>query len=401
MGDGERGIERRLEMKPVSVLLISDTYPPVLGGSEIEAQRVAAEMIRRGHRVLVLTAGGAPMPAARDWVDAAGVPVRILTRKAKGRWKDALFAVRVAWSLWRERRNYQVVYFLMQGLHLAAGLPVARALTKPIVMKFGGSGVIPLLRTSRAGRLELGWLRRWAARLLILNDGMMQEAMEQGFPRGQMLWMPNPVDTDQFRPGKADEIAGLRARFGIPNDVPAVIYVGRLSHEKGLPAMLRGFAQAARQEPRAMLVLVGDGAMRGELETLAAELGLDPTQALFAGRVDGAEVPLWLRASDAFTLMSPNEGFSCALAEAMSAGLPSVVSRIPANVQLIDDGVHGLVTPVDDDAAMACALLRLFRDAALRRRMGHAARQRIVENYSTSEVVERYETLFAEVLSNR
>ncbi|MGB9458361.1 MAG: glycosyltransferase family 4 protein [Bryobacteraceae bacterium] len=388
-------------MKPVSLLLISDTYPPVVGGSEVEAQRVSAEMIRRGHRVLVLTSGGSPMPPVRNWVDPAGVPVRILTRGARGRWKDVLFACRVAWALWRERSNYQIVYFLMQGLHLAAGLPVARALQKPIVMKFAGSAVIPLLRASRAGRAELRWLRRWAARLLILNEGMVQEAIGEGFPREQMLWMPNPVDTEQFRPGQPEEIAGLRAGFGIPQEALAAVYVGRLSREKGLPALLRGFALAARAEARAMLVLVGDGAMRNELETMAAKLGLGPSQVLFSGRVDSSEVPLWLRASDVFTLMSPNEGFSCALAEAMSAGLPSVVSRIPANVQLIEDEVHGLLAPLEDHSAMAGALIRLCNDPALRGRMGQAARQRIIDNYSTCQVADRYEALFSEVLGER
>jgi glycosyltransferase involved in cell wall biosynthesis len=307
----------------------------------------------------------------------------------------------VAWVLWRERRNYQIVYFLMQGLHLAAGLPVARALKKPIVMKVAGSGVISVLRSSRIGRVELGWLRRWAARLLILNEGMMQEAMEYGFPRDQMLWMPNPVDTEQFRPGQPDEIADLRAGFRIPPEALVAVYVGRLSDEKGLPSMLSGFALAAREEPRAMLVLVGDGAMRSELEAMAAKLGLGSSQVLFSGRVDVSEVPLWLQASDVFTLMSPSEGFSCALAEAMSAGLASVVSRIPANVQLIEDGVHGLLAPVGDDSAMAGALIRLFRDPALRGRLGQAARQRIIDNYSTGQVAERYEALFAEVLGQR
>jgi len=392
---------KQMGMKPVSLLLISDSYPPVLGGSETEAQRVSAEMIRRGHRVLVLTSGGSPMPPVRDWVDPAGVPVRILTRNARGRWKDTVFALRVAWALWRERRNYQIVYFLMQGLHLAAGLPVARALRKPIVMKVGGSGVIPLVRQSRIGRVELAWLRRWAARLLILNEGMMQEAMEYGFPRDQMLWMPNPVDTEQFRPGRPEEIARLRAGFGIPPGALVAVYVGRLSHEKGLPWLLSGFALAAREEPRAMLVLVGDGAMRNELEALATKLGLGSSQVLFSGRVDASEVPLWLRASDVFTLTSPNEGFSCALAEAMSAGLASVVSRIPANVQLIEDEVHGLLTRVGDDSAIASALIRLFRDSALRGRMGQAARQRIVDNYSTGRVAERYEALFEQILGKQ
>ena len=385
-------------MSPVSILLVCDSYPPVVGGSEIEAQRVCSEMIRRGHRALVLTSGGPPMPPVRHWVDPAGVPVRILTRRARGRWKDILFACRVAWALWSERRNYDIVYFLMQGLHLAAGLPVARALRKPIVMKFGGSGVIGMMRRSRAGRVELDWLRRWAARLMILNDGMMREAIEDGFPREQMLWMPNPVDTDEFRPGTPAEMAGLRARYAIPEEAVVAVYVGRLSQEKGLPCLLRSFALAARQEPRAMLALVGAGAMRKSLEAMAAELGLGPSQVRFIGQVDIKEVSLWLRTSDVFILTSPSEGFSCALAEAMSAGLPSVVSEIPANAQLIETEVHGFTVPVGDDPATANALVAVLSGKEMRGRMGNAARQRIVDNYSTGKVVERYEALFAEIL---
>ncbi len=211
--------------------------------------------------------------------------------------------------------------------------------------------------------------------------------------------MPNPVDTEQFQPGQPDQIARLRASLGIPPEALVAIYVGRLSHEKGLMELLRGFALVALEEPRAMLVLVGDGPMRNELETNAASLGLGPSQVFFSGRVEMSKVPQWLQAGDVFTLMSPNEGFSCALAEAMSAGLASVVSRIPANVQLIDDGIHGLLPPVGDDSALASALLSLFRDPALRVRMGQAARQRVVDNYSPGHVAERYEALFALVLA--
>ena len=114
----------------------------------------------------------------------------------------------------------------------------------------------------------------------------------------------------------------MSRRFSIPPDAVVAIYVGRLAPEKGLTELAGGFAQAAGAVPRALLILVGDGPARPALETLARDLGV-AGRIRFAGRVAASEVPLWLRASDVFCLTSPNEGFPCALAEAMSAGLPA------------------------------------------------------------------------------
>jgi glycosyltransferase involved in cell wall biosynthesis len=387
--------------RPISLLLICDSYPPVVGGSEVEAQRVASALIKRGHHVQVLCAGGPPMPALRDWIDPAGVPVRILTRRSRGRAKDFVFALEVAWAIWRGRKCYDVVYFLMQGLHLAAGLPIARWAGKPIVMKFGGSGVIPLMRRSRAGRVELEWLRHWAARLMVLNEAMIEEGIADGFEREQFTWMPNPVDVSEFRPAQPSETAAWRTQHGIPPKACVTIYVGRLSPEKGLPGLLRGFALTARSSPDALLVLVGDGPQRAELEALAGQLHLGPDRIRFIGRVNITEVPFWLRSSDVFALTSPSEGFSCALLEAMSTGLASVVSDIPANRQLVDPGIHGLTVPFGNEASIGEALLQLSDDPDARKRMGEAARSRAVENYSTTRVVERYETLLSEVMESK
>lgn len=377
-----------------------------MGGSEVEAQRVSAALIQRGHQVQILCSGGPPMPPVRDWIDPAGVPVRILTRRSRGRWKNFVFAWEVARGIWRGRKTFDVVYFLMQGLHLAAGLPVARLSAKPIVMKISGSGIIQLMRSSWIGGLELDWLRRWAAAIMILNDGMIDEAVADGFSREQLTWMPNPVDVAEFRPpeassGGADERSRLRTRFAIPAAARVVIYVGRLSHEKGLTGLLGGFAHAAREAPESSLLLVGDGPQRAELEAIARQLQLGPEKIRFVGRVDAAEVPLWLRAGDVFALTSPSEGFSCALVEAMASGLPSVVSAIPANLQLVDEGLHGLTVPFDDERAIGKAVVQLVRNPELALRMGMAARQRAVENYSTLRVVERYETLFQKAIRQK
>jgi glycosyltransferase involved in cell wall biosynthesis len=385
---------------PISLLLVSYSYPPVLGGSEMEAQRVCAELVRRGYRVKVLCAGLPPMPDAAEFTDAGGVPVRVIGRGCVPPRLDRVFALGVAWTLWKERREYNLIYFLMQGLHLATGLPVARALRKPMVMKVSGSSLITAMRGSFLGRLELRWLRKWAPQVMILNPGMAEEAVAAGLGAEQLRWMPNPVDTAEFAPCPAARRAQLRARLGVAADAPVAIYVGRLAPEKELGSLLGGFAAAVGRFPGALLVLVGDGPEGEGLRARAGALGLGE-RVRFTGRLAIPEVCEWLQAADVFALVSSNEGFPCSLTEAMSAGLASVVSGIPANTQLIDDGVHGLHVAVRDEAAIGDGLARLFGDPALRARMGVAARRRVVENYSTGKVLDRYEALFREALGRK
>ena len=386
------------EHRQLRILLIIDSYPPILGGSEIEAQRVSAALLRRGHKVKVLCAGGPPMPPVREWVDPEGVPVGILTRHTRGRWKDMAFALEVAYEIWKGRKRYDIVYFLMQGLQVATGLPTARFLGKVTVMKIAGSGVVAFMRRSRFGRLELDWMRKWKTPLMVLNEGMIEEALADGFTREQLIWTPNPVDTDHFHPAEPADIAEWRTRHGIAPDAQVIIYVGRLAPEKGLQPLLEGFAVAMKQAPRALLLLVGDGPTRPALEEMARQIDPSLSRIRFAGRAPIADVPRWLQASDLFALTSPSEGFACALVEAMSVGLPSVASAIPANLQLVEDGVHGLTVPWNDENAIGNAMLRLMADPEMRHRMGAAARARVVENYSTDTVLSFYEKTFSRLI---
>jgi glycosyltransferase involved in cell wall biosynthesis len=378
-----------------SLILVCSSYPPVVGGSEVEAQRVCGALIAHGHRVTVATTGGPRMPPLRRWTDPAGVPVRLYAASWNGVMKDVMFALAVAWLLIRERRNYQTVYFLMQGLHLAAGLPVARLLGKTILMKVGGSGVLPGMARTPTGRLEIHWLRKWAARVMILNEGMRAEALATGLPADRLVWMPNPVDTERFSPASEAERSRLRAQHELPPHAFVIIYTGRLAREKSLHLLLEAFAIVCRQRTHAYLVLVGDGPMRATLEAQARRLGChDSTR--FIGSVDPSQVPQWLQMADVFALVSLSEGFPCALVEAMSVGLASVVSDISANQQLVQSEKHGLLPPAGDVPATAEALIRLLEDHELRSRLGAEARRTVEARYATERVLERYESLLSE-----
>ena len=381
--------------RPVSYLLVCHSYPPVLGGSEIEAQRVSDELQKRGHRPRIVCAGGDPMPHVSEWVDPCGLRVKLYGGTGSSRWRDIVYALGVAWTLVRERKQYEVVYFLMQGLHLATGLPVARLLRKPIVMKFSCSSLVVGMRDTWMGRLELSFLRRWASRILVLNPGMTEEALEVGFDQARLGWMPNPVDTDYFRPCSPEQRLQLRKELNVEPEAPLVVFVGRLDHQKKIPWVLGAFARVVRERPRAMLALLGDGPLRDESKALAKTLNLE-RNTIFTGRLATEGVLKWLQAGDATTLVSEIEGLPCSLIEAMSAGLTPVVSNIPAHLQLIDHEVHGIVTELGNEESIARGLVRVLDDPALRTRLSAAARCRMVEQFSTSRVVDCYETLFAE-----
>jgi len=382
-----------IEHQQFSLVLVCHSYPPVLGGSEIEAQRVCSALLRRGHRVRVLCAGGAPMPDETEWIDSEGVPVRIFGGRLSPRMRDYAYALGGGWCIIHKRREYQIVYFLMSGLHTATAMPVVRYLTKPMVMKFSGSNTIRQMAFSWLGRLELSFIGRWTRHIMILNEGMTEEAREVGLDTRKLMWMPNPVNTDEFRPATKAMIAEFRERLKLPAGVPLVIYVGRLAPEKELPSLLAAFAEVVREYPNALLALVGEGPSRPALEEQARRLSI-VENLRFVGMVPVAEVPRWLQAADIFTLVSSLEGLPCSLIEAMAVGLPSVVSNIPANLQLVDSGVHGLVAPVKDEAALADRLKTLLRDPELMQRMGRNARARVIETYSTDTVIARYEELF-------
>jgi glycosyltransferase involved in cell wall biosynthesis len=338
------------------------------------------------------------MPSVGEWIDPCGLRVRIYGGGGSTRWRDIVYALGVAWTLFKERHDYEVVYFLMSGLHLATGLPVARLLGKPIVMKFSCSSLVVGMRASWLGRLELSFLRRWASRILVLNPGMVEEALEVGFDENRIGWMPNPVDTDHFHPGAREQRVQLRRELNLSPDTPVAVFVGRLDPQKELPWLIGAFAKVVREVPDAVLVLVGDGSLRVQLGELVASLNLD-RNVIFTGRLDSAGVLKWLQAGDVFTLISAIEGLPCSLIEAMSAGLPAVVSDIPAHTQLVESEVDGMVTKLGDQDSIARGLIRLLRDPSARERMGAAARERMLAQFSTPKVVDHYETLFEECTS--
>lgn len=189
--------------------------------------------------------------------------------------------------------------------------------------------------------------------------------------RTRLEVLPTGIDLRRFQEG--DRALGRR-RLGLPEDVPLMVYVGRLSLEKNLPLLLHAFTRVAAARPDVHLAMVGDGPLRGLFEARAAASPLRNRLHL-TGALEPEAVADVLAAADLFIFTSVTETQGLVLVEAMAAGLPVVCVHSSATAEIVRDGVDGLV--VDNDAAaVAAGCLRLLNDPVLRGRAARAAGER-------------------------
>lgn len=385
---------------PLRILFAVPFYPPVVGGAEIHASRLAAALSRRGHLVQVVTTHAEPMPNGRHWRDPHGVPVTAIGHRLPTVLRPRAYVGAVALHVAAHRQRHDVLQLFLPGLHVVAGLAAAHMRGTATAVMFGSSLDVPLLRTLALGRVQLAAIRHWADAVVVLNEEMRRDFNAEGISESRITWLPCSVDTTVFREPTADERLAARCDLAFdPHDF-VVTFVGRLDPSKNLSVLVRGMGRLAQVNPHAVLCIVGDGSERASLERLAAEVA-PRGRVRFLGLQTGDDVARTLRATDAFAMTSHSEGIPCALVEAMASGLPSLVHDIPALGQLVMDGVHGLRVPVDDVPALHRALTVLAADGAGRRRMGRAAREAVRTRFDVDAVAAAHESMYRRALAAR
>ncbi len=208
--------------------------------------------------------------------------------------------------------------------------------------------------------------------------------------------IPNGVDTEQFRPQPKD--AGFLQEIGVHATACVVGIVAQLRPEKNHELLLQAAAKVRQQGVNAQFVIVGDGARRLDLESLCGQLGLqDAVHFLGACR----DIPRLLAHFDLFVLTSKMEANPVSILEAQACGLPVVATRVGSIPDTVIDGQTGLLVRPGDVEGMAAAVAGLLKDESSRRRMGHAARQNIEQNWSIDRMVRGYEDLIERIYAEK
>jgi len=387
----------RVSLRPLRIAFVTETYPPEVNGVAMTLAALVRRLQVRHHQIELIrprqdhekvdqqlqsTDGSVALdgsPAIRE-VLVRGMRIPRYTQLRMG-----LPAKGVLLRAWLTQRP-DVVHIATEGPLCWSALQAARALKLPVSTDFrtnfhaysGHYGMRWL------NKIVIAYLRQFhnlADRTTVPTKTLMGELAACGFER--LVVIARGIDAERFDP--RHRCMALRQRWGLSPDDLAVLYVGRLAPEKNLDLLVQAFEAIARVNPRAHLILVGDGPMRPALQARLPK-------ALFCGQQMGHDLARSYASADLFLFPSKTETFGNVTVEAMASGLPVVAFADGAALELIRPGQNGASVALDDDAGYVSAATQLAVDSDTCRALGAVARETALQ-LDWETIVDRFEVV--------
>ncbi|HVL68466.1 MAG TPA: glycosyltransferase family 4 protein [Vicinamibacterales bacterium] len=415
------------------ILLATDSFPPVCGGSGWSTYELARGLRERGHDVLVVkVAAGAGGPERETSYDALRViefrawapPVPGIRNYFKNERLYARLAPRLAALIRAERiavihgqhvlsappavsaarvagipsvvtvRDYWPVCYRSDLLHTPRGLALCPGCSRAAGLDHGAPrvGVTGLAASVARSYLRSNMRRKIEA----LSDAGAVIAVSSVIARDLNARAPELAGTDVHVIPNPVNIAALRQRAAAPRPMaePYALYAGKLAVNKGTDHLVEVVHQADLDWP---LVVAGDGPDRRSLEAQAAASGRDIR---FLGWLDQHEISRWL--AHAAMLIFPSRGpesLSRVLLEASALGVPIAAMNTGGTADIVEDEITGLLS--DDPAGLADDVRRIRHGEVLRHRLAAAAANRALEKFDAGAVVGRVEALYERLIREK
>jgi glycosyltransferase involved in cell wall biosynthesis len=421
-------------MSKPRVYIVLGTFLPLVGGVETQTFTQARSLRERGYETTIVTFRHRSAWPPQETIE--GVPVLRVAGAFLGHrehlpkpLKSLLYCcalLAMAWTLWQQRKQYDVLQVCGFGMLVPPLALVCRLSGKPLVIVVIGMRMDQPIKGAASARLLAGpldaaapWLhveerftvagdldqlerlgqpmvrltsallQRMRVVVVVLSSRMKSYLAEHHMSVPEVRLIPNGVDLARFSAPCGD---------AAPTQQAQVICVAGLRYEKGIDVLLQAWRLVQEQHLPFVthLAIAGDGCLQPQLEQMAKALGLEDSVAFVGVQSD---VPALLRQGTIAVLPSRSEGMPNALLEAMACGLACVATRVSGSEDVIQHGVNGLLVEVEDYQGMAQALLTLLREPALVEKYGKLSRATIEKNYSLHSTIERYAEVYERVTS--
>jgi glycosyltransferase involved in cell wall biosynthesis len=231
-------------------------------------------------------------------------------------------------------------------------------------------------------------------RVVFLYSKALEEVEKFGVSRERAYVIPNGVDVDKYsRSSGTDQ---LRAKLSLDDDEKVLLFVGRLAKVKRVEVLIALTKSLVNDGCKIRTVIVGDGPSRRYYEELSKSLARNIT---FIGQVPHKEVSKYYNLADVFVLPSLSEGLPTVLLEASAAGKPCVATDVNGVSDIVVHGKTGYLVQKSDVDGFKRYVRMLLDNESVLRRFGSNAAKFVKENFNWSVVVDKYEKIYREILS--
>ncbi|MGA1844478.1 MAG: glycosyltransferase family 4 protein [bacterium] len=386
-------------MNPLRICMAIDYYHPVVGGSEIQARRLAERLCSLGLKIVVVTRR---CPDASGTDSHGGVVVHRLPVFGRERIASVGFVARLFPFLLRRRHAFDVIHCHLATSTALACLAAGMLTATPVVVKLGGSGRIGDVGASlstRLGRMKLYGLRKGLCSFIAPTRQIARELMDIGVRSQRITIIPNGVDTQYLSPLKREKKEAVKRARGL-DGLNLALCLGRLDPHKGIPLLIDAWSKVREHNSDWRLWIIGSGPLEGVIRNLIHKKGVAQGITLIS-RVSPDRVKEYLDLGDLLVHPSRYEGLSNAILEGMACGLPVIASRIPGNQELIEDGNNGLLFDPADAGDLARCLKASFANEKERIRWGANGRRWVVEHMDLDLVAHMHIDLYYRLLEGR
>jgi 1,2-diacylglycerol 3-alpha-glucosyltransferase len=384
----------------MNILMLSHGYPPVISGVTLVVQKVAREMVRRGHEVTVVTASDRG-PAYRD--EDQGVNLMRVRSAPNPFWSEGRLPI-----LSYERLKDIVADVEPDIINTHDGALLSMQLYR---LEHEKCHVPELLTCHYLPRFVTYYVHAgnvvekvveditWEVTMRMINgfdhvifptQTQQQAFIEEGLEKPSTV-ISNGLDISHYSPNGRPE-KDIEVRYALPSG-PRILFVGRLAKDKKIDVLIRSMVPIWSTY-RGHLILVGRGDARQQLKELAESLGLGNC-VHFLGFVPEEDLPGLYRQCHIFAIASDVEVQSIPTLQAAATGLPIVAAKAAALPELVEDDTNGYLVPPDDPSAFAVAFQKTLDQPELAARFGQASLE-IGRRHAEERTFHAYEELYRE-----
>lgn len=399
----------------MKVAILSANYLPLLGGAEVFVQKLGLYLLKQGHDVDIITLKNREDLSNFEIIDGINV-YRASYSKIRGiSFFSAIVSLYRVLSKLDKEKNYDIVHSVGEAPTCQSGALFKRLKNKPHLITIQGGyiarreylnaikkrefideTVLKEIGKNRFGDSILEILIKGAFKntdaLHAISNVIAKESQQLGAKNIKVI--PNGVDEDMININLKEK---KRLELGIPIDKKIIISLSRLTPRKGFRYVITAYSKIIERYPNSILIIIGDGCKKRELQNLTKELGIE-SHVEFKGFIPHNKIIEILPIADVFALTPIYEGLGIVYIESLACEVPVVSTPVGGIPDIIQNGYNGILVPFGDVEKLGSAISHLLSDDNMHTKYQKNGVKTVKKKFLWNNIFSEIEKIYSEIM---